>query len=194
MHSDIPEPYPSGAKGTPPDANEHVEVGCSLDYALMEPVQCQCSVALKNRFKDFFYDRPSRLIAIPGPHRQLLVLKEHNPYVGRVLQRLNSNPINTLNLNEWLSDPSGRLAQLIQPVNCAYKNSRAFMSFPPELWKAGLVPPPGSIHPSDTDEKRTVVLIAGAGFLELWRYATWSQSVFTELLPRFWQDLLTAEE
>ena len=138
MHSDIPESYPSGGKGTPPNANEQVEVGCSLDYALIEPVQCQCSVALKNRFKDFFYDRPSRLIAIPGPHRQLLVLKEHNPYVGQLLQRLNSNPINTLNLNEWLSDPSGRLAQLIQPVNCAYKNSRAFLSFPPALWKAGL--------------------------------------------------------
>jgi hypothetical protein len=194
MHSDIPEPYPSGGKGTPPEAKEQVEVGCSLDYALMEPVQCQCSVALKNRFKDFFYDRPSRLIAIPGPHRQLLVLKEHNPYVGQLLQRLNSNPINTLNLNEWLSDPSGRLAQLIQPVNCAYKNSRAFLSFPQALAKAGLVPKPGSIHPADDDEKRTVVLIAGAGFLEIWRYDTWSHSIFTELLPRFWQELLTSEE
>ena len=194
MHSDIPEPYPSSGKGTPPDGNEQVEVGCSLDYALMEPVQCQCSVALKNRFKDFFYDRPSRLIAIPGPHRQLLVLKEHNPYVGQFLQRLNSNPINTLNLNEWLIDPSGRLGQLIQPVDCAYKNSRAFMSFPPALWKAGLVPSPGPIQHSDGDEKRTVVLIAGAGFLELWRYDTWSHSIFTELLPRFWQDLLTSEE
>jgi hypothetical protein len=39
-----------------------------------------------------------------------------------------------------------------------------------------------------------VVLIAGAGFLEIWRYDTWSQSIFTELLPRFWQDLLTSEE
>ena len=194
MHSDIPEPYPPGGKGTPPEAKEQVEVGCSLDYALMEPVQCQCSVALKNRFKDFFYDRPSRLIAIPGPHRQLLVLKEHNPYVGQLLQRLNSNPINTLNLNEWLSDPSGRLAQLIQPVNCAYKNARAFLSFPPALAKAGLVPAPGGIHPTDNDEKRTVVLIAGAGFLEIWRYDTWSHSIFTELLPRFWQELLTSEE
>jgi hypothetical protein len=194
MHSDIPEPYPSGAKATPPNENEQVEVGCSLDYALIEPVQCQCSVALKNRFKDFFYDRPSRLIAIPGPHRQLLVLKEHNPYVGQLLQRLNSNPINTLNLNEWLSDPSGRLAQLIQPVNCTYKNSRAFLSFPQALWKAGLVPAPGSIQLSESDEKRTVVLIAGAGFLEIWRYETWSHSVFTELLPRFWQELLTSEE
>jgi hypothetical protein len=193
MHSEIPEPYPSGGK-TPPNADEQVEVGCSLDYALIEPVQCQCSVALKNRFKDFFYDRPSRLIAIPGPHKQLLVLKEHNPYVGQLLQRLNSNPINTLNLNEWLSDPSGRLAQLIQPVNCAYKNSRAFLSFPQALWKAGLVPAPGSIHNTDSDEKRTVVLIAGAGFLEIWRYDTWSQSVFSELLPRFWQELLTSEE
>jgi len=191
MHSEIPEPYPSGGKGVPPNASEQVEVGCSLDYALIEPVQCQCSVALKNRFKDFFYDRPSRLIAIPGPHRQLLVLKEHNPYVGQLLQRLNSNPINTLNLNEWLSDPSGRLAQ---PVNCAYKNSRAFLSFPQALWKSGLVPAPGSIHQSDSDEKRTVVLIAGAGFLEIWRYDTWSQSVFNELLPRFWQELLTSEE
>jgi hypothetical protein len=194
MHSDLPEPFPPEGKGKPPDSDEQVEVGCSLDYALIEPVQCQCSVVLKNRFKDFFYDRPSRLIAIPGPHRQLLVLKEHNPYVGRLLQRLNANPINTLNLNEWLSDPSGRLAQLIQTVNCTYKNSRAFMSFPQALWKAGLVPAPGSIHHSDTDEKRTVVLIAGAGFLEIWRYETWSQSVFTELLPRFWQDLLTSEE
>ena len=194
MQPDIPEPFPPGGKATPPDTKEQVEVGCSLDYALMEPVQCQCSVALKNRFKDFFYDRPSRLIAIPGPHRQLLVLKEHNPYVGRLLQRLNSNPINTLNLNEWLSDPSGRLAQLIQPVNCAYKNSRAFLSFPQALWKAGLVPAPGSIRQSDSDEKRTVVLIAGAGFLEIWRYETWSNSIFTELLPRFWQELLTSEE
>ena len=193
MHSEIPEPYPAG-KGPLP-GNDQVEVGCSLDYALIETVQCQCSMALKNRFKDFFYDRPSRLIAIPGPHRQLLVLKEHNPYVSQLLQRLNSNPINTLNLNEWLSDPSGRLAQLIQPVNCAYKNSRAFLSFPQALWKAGLVPAPGSIHPqSDGDEKRTVVLIAGAGFLEIWRYETWSQSVFNELLPRFWQELLTSEE
>ena len=49
MHSEIPEPYPSSAKGTPPDANEQVEVGCSLDYAVIVPVQCQCSVALKNR-------------------------------------------------------------------------------------------------------------------------------------------------
>src|ERR1700722_11364895 len=194
MQSDIPEPYPPGGKGTPPDAKEQVEVGCSLDYALMGPVQCQCSVALKNRFKDFFYDRPSRLIAIPGPHRQLLVLKEHNPYVAQLLQRLNSNPINTLNLNEWLSDPSGRLAQLIQPVNCSYKNSRAFLAFPQALWKAGLVPAPGSIHQSDSDEKRTVVLIAGAGFLEIWRYEQWSNSIFTELLPRFWQELLTSEE
>lgn len=194
MHSDLPESYPPIGKGMPPNANEQVEVGCSLDYALMEPVQCQCSVALKNRFKDFFYDRPSRLIAIPGPHRQLLVLKEHNPYVSQLLQRLNSNPINTLNLNEWLSDPSGRLAQLIQPVNCAYKNSRAFLSFPSALSKAGLVPVPGSIHPSDNDEKRTVVLVAGAGFLEIWRYDTWSHSIFTELLPRFWQELLTSEE
>jgi hypothetical protein len=194
MHSDIPEPFSLGGKGTPPNASEQVEVGCSLDYALIEPVQCQCSVALKNRFKDFFYDRPSRLIAIPGPHRQLLVLKEHNPYVGQLLQRLNSNPINTLNLNEWLSDPSGRLAQLIQPVNCAYKNARAFLSFPPALWKSGLVPAPGSIHQLGEDEKRTVVLIAGAGFLEIWRYDTWSHSIFTELLPRFWQDLLTSEE
>jgi hypothetical protein len=193
MHSDLPESFPSIDKGTP-DATEQVEVGCSLDYALMEPVQCQCSVALKNRFKDFFYDRPSRLIAIPGPHRQLLVLKEHNPYVSQLLQRLNSNPINTLNLNEWLSDPSGRLAQLIQPVNCAYKNSRAFLSFPLALAKAGLVPAPGSIRPSDSDEKRTVVLVAGAGFLEIWRYDTWSQNLFAELLPRFWQDLLTSEE
>jgi hypothetical protein len=39
-----------------------------------------------------------------------------------------------------------------------------------------------------------VVLIAGAGFLELWRYDTWSHSTFTELLPRFWQELLTPEE
>jgi len=194
MHSEIPEPYPSAGKGTPQNASEQVEVGCSLDYALIEPVQCQCSVALKNRFKDFFYDRPSRLIAVPGPHRQLLVLKEHNPYVNRLLQRLNSNPINTLNLNEWLSDPSGRLAQLIQPVNCTYKNSRAFMSFPQALWKSGMVPAPGSIHQSDNDEKRTVVLIAGAGFLEIWRYDTWSHSIFTELLPRFWQELLTSEE
>jgi hypothetical protein len=194
MPSDIPESFPSPGKSPPPESHEQVEVGCSLDYALIEPVQCQCSVALKNRFKDFFYDRPSRLIAIPGPHRQLLVLKEHNPYVGQILQRLNSNPINTLNLNEWLSDPSGRLAQLIQTVNCAYKNSRAFLSFPQALWKAGLVPAPGSIHHSDGDEKRTVVLIAGAGFLEIWRYDTWSDSVFTELFPRFWQDLLTSEE
>jgi hypothetical protein len=195
MHSEIPDPFLSGGKGgAAPNANEQVEVGCSLDYALIEPVQCQCSVGLKNRFKDFFYDRPSRLIAIPGPHRQLLVLKEHNPYVGQLLQRLNSNPINTLNLNEWLSDPSGRLAQLIQPVNCAYKNSRAFLSFPQALWKAGLVPAPGSIHQSDSDEKRTVVLVAGAGFLEIWRYDTWSNSVFNELLPRFWQELLTSEE
>jgi hypothetical protein len=194
MPADPPESFPSATKATPPDATEQVEVGCSLDYALIEPVQCQCSVALKNRFKDFFYDRPSRLIAIPGPHQQLLVLKEHNPYVGQILQRLNSNPINTLNLNEWLSDPSGRLAQLIQTVNCSYKNSRAFLSFPQALWKAGLVPGPGSIHQSDGDEKRTVVLVAGAGFLEIWRYETWSHSVFTELLPRFWQDLLTSEE
>jgi hypothetical protein len=195
MHSDIPEPYPSASgKGSSSEDHEPVEVGCSLDYALIEAVQCQCSVALKNRFKDFFYDRPSRLIAIPGPHRQLLVLKEHNPYVGQILQRLNSNPINTLNLNEWLSDPSGRLAQLIQTVNCTYKNSRAFLSFPGALWKAGLVPAPGQIHQADSDEKRTVVLIAGAGFLEIWRYNTWSNSVFTELLPRFWQDLLTSEE
>lgn len=194
MPADLPESFPSATKATPPDAPEQVEVGCSLDYALIEPVQCQCSVALKNRFKDFFYDRPSRLIAIPGPHRQLLVLKEHNPYVGQILQRLNSNPINTLNLNEWLSDPSGRLAQLIQTVNCSYKNSRAFLSFPQALSKAGLVPAPGSIHQSDSDEKRTVVLVAGAGFLEIWRYETWSHSVFTELLPRFWQDLLTSEE
>src|ERR1700753_2942474 len=127
MHPDLPESYPSGSTGTPP-SSEQVEVGCSLDYALIEPVQCQCSVALKNRFKDFFYDRPSRLIALPGPSRQLLVLKEHNPYVSQLLARLNSNPVNTLNLNEWLSDPTGRLAQLIQPVNCAYKNSRAFLS------------------------------------------------------------------
>ena len=195
MSSDIPEPFSSSReKGASPANGEQVEVGCSLDYAVMEPVQCQCSVALKNRFKDFFYDRPSRLIAIPGPHRQLLVLKEHNPYVAQLLQRLNSNPINTLNLNEWLSDPSGRLAQLIQPVNCTYKNSRTFLSFPPALWKAGLVPAPGSIHHMDNDEKRTVVLIAGAGFLEIWRYDVWSNSVFTELLPRFWQDLLTSEE
>ena len=194
MHSDLPEPYPSGGKGAPPTPSEQVEVGCSLDYAQIEPIQCQCSVALKNRFKDFFYDRPSRLIAVPGPHRQLLVLKEHNPYVGQLLQRLNSNPINTLNLNEWLSDPSGRLAQLIQTVNCAYRNSRAFMSFPPALWKSGLIPAPGSIHQSDSDEKRTVVLVAGAGFVEIWRYDTWSHSIFTELLPRFWQELLTAEE
>jgi hypothetical protein len=193
MHSELPESFPIGGKGAP-NASEQVEVGCSLDYALIEPVQCQCSVALKNRFKDFFYDRPSRLIAIPGPHRQTLVLKEHNPYVAQLLQRLNSNPINTLNLNEWLSDPSGRLAQLIQPVNCAYKNSRAFLAFPQALWKAGLVPAPGSIRQSDTDEKRTVVLIAGAGFLEIWRYEQWSQSVFNELLPRFWQELLTSEE
>ena len=194
MHSDIPEPYSSGGKGASSSSSEQVEVGCSLDYAVMEPVQCQCSVALKNRFKDFFYDRPSRLIAIPGPHRQLLVLKEHNPYVAQLLQRLNANPINTLNLNEWLSDPSGRLAQLIQPVNCTYKSSRTFLSFPPALWKAGLVPAPGSIHHAENDEKRTVVLIAGAGFLEIWRYDVWSNSVFTELLPRFWQDLLTSEE
>jgi hypothetical protein len=194
MHSEIPEPYPSGGQGIPPNTSEQVEVGCSLDYALIDPVQCQCSVALKNRFKDFFYDRPSRLIAVPGPHRQLLVLKEHNPYVGRLLQRLNSNPINTLNLNEWLSDPSGRLAQLIQPVNCAYKSSRAFMSFPQALWKSGLVPAPSSLHQPDGDEKRTVVLIAGAGFLEIWRYNTWSHSIFEELLPRFWQELLTSEE
>jgi hypothetical protein len=194
MPAEIPESFPTSGKATPSDSHEQVEVGCSLDYALIEPVQCQCSVALKNRFKDFFYDRPSRLIAIPGPHRQLLVLKEHNPYVGQILQRLNSNPINTLNLNEWLSDPSGRLAQLIQTVNCAYKNSRAFLSFPQALWKAGLVPAPGSIHHSDGDDKRTVVLIAGAGFLEIWRYDTWSNSIFTELLPRFWQDLLTSEE
>jgi hypothetical protein len=194
MHSDIPEPFPPGEVGTPPNTTEQVELGCSLDYALMEPVQCQCSVALKNRFKDFFYDRPSRLIAVPGPHRQLLVLKEHNPYVGQILQRLNSNPINTLNLNEWLSDPSGRLAQLIQTVNCAYRNSRAFMSFPQALWKSGMVPAPGSILQSDSDEKRTVVLIAGAGFLEIWRYDTWSQSLFNELLPRFWQEVLTSEE
>ena len=73
MHSEIPEPYPSSGKGIP-SQSEQVEVGCSLDYALIEPVQCQCSVALKNRFKDFFYDRPSRLIAVPGPHKQLLVL------------------------------------------------------------------------------------------------------------------------
>lgn len=194
MHPDLPEQFPSGSKGTPPNANEQVEVGCSLDYALIEPVQCQCSVALKNRFKDFFYDRPSRLIALPGPHRQLLVLKEHNPYVGQLLQRLNSNPINTLNLNEWLSDPSGRLAQLIQPVNCAYKNSRAFLSFPQALWKAGLVPAPGSLHQAHGDELRTVVLIAGAGFIEVWRYDLWSHSLFTDLLPRFWQELLTSEE
>ncbi len=194
MHSEISEPYSSGEKGTPPITNEQVEVGCSLDYALIEPVQCQCSVALKNRFKDYFYDRPSRLIAVPGPHQQLLLLKEHNPYVGRLLQRLNSNPINTLNLNEWLSDPSGRLAQLIQTVNCSYKNSRAFMSFPQALWKSGLVPGPGPIRQSDNDEKRTVVLIAGAGFVEVWRYDTWSNSLFTELLPRFWQELLTSEE
>ena len=150
MHSEIPESYPSGGKGTLPMPVNRWRSDVLLDYALIEPVQCQCSVALKNRFKDFFYDRPSRLIAIPGPHRQLLVLKEHNPYVGQLLQRLNSNPINTLNLNEWLSDPSGRLAQLIQPVNCAYKNSRAFISFPQALWKAGLVPAPGSIHHSDS--------------------------------------------
>jgi hypothetical protein len=194
MHPDLPENFPSPSNESRADSSEQVEVGCSLDYALIEPVQCQCSVALKNRFKDFFYDRPSRLIAIPGPHRQLLVLKEHNPYVAQLLQRLNSNPINTLNLNEWLSDPSGRLAQLIQPVNCAYKNQRAFLSFPPALAQAGLVPAPGSIRPGDPDEKRTVVLIAGAGFLEIWRYETWSHSIFTELLPRFWQELLTSEE
>jgi hypothetical protein len=195
MHPDLPEQFPAASKGTPPNANEQVEVGCSLDYALIEPVQCQCSVALKNRFKDFFYDRPSRLIALPGPHRQLLVLKEHNPYVGQLLQRLNSNPINTLNLNEWLSDPSGRLAQLIQPVNCAYKNSRAFLTFPQALWKAGLVPAPGSLHQGHSgDEHRTVVLIAGAGFIEVWRYDLWSHSIFTDLLPRFWQELLTSEE
>ena len=194
MHSEIPEPYPSGGKGIPSQTSEQVEVGCSLDYALIEPVQCQCSVALKNRFKDFFYDRPSRLIAVPGPHKQLLVLKEHNPYVGRLLQRWNANPINTLNLNEWLSDPSGRLAQLIQPVNCAYKSSRAFMSFPQALWKSGLVPAPSSLHQPDGDEERTVVLIAGAGFLEIWRYDTWSHSIFVEVLPRFWQELLTSEE
>jgi hypothetical protein len=195
MHSDIPEPYPLGGKPSPTNGdNDQVEVGCSLDYALIEPVQCQCSVALKNRFKDFFYDRPSRLIGLPGPHRQLLVLKEHNPYVSQLLQRLNSNPVNTLNLNEWLSDPTGRLAQLIQPVNCAYKNSRAFLSFPQVLWKAGLVPAPGAVHQSDSDEKRTVVLIAGAGFLEIWRYDAWSQSTFGDLLPRFWQEVLTSEE
>jgi hypothetical protein len=192
MHSDLPEPFPSGGKSTPP--SDQVEVGCSLDYALIEPIQCQCSVALKNRFKDFFYDRPSRLIAVPGPHRQMLVLKEHNPYVSQLLARLNSNPINTLNLNEWLSDPSGRLAQLIQPVTCGYKNSRAVLNFPPALWKSGLVPAPSAIHQSDGDEKRTVVLIAGAGFLEIWRYDTWSNSIFTDLLPRFWQDLLTSDE
>ena len=39
-----------------------------------------------------------------------------------------------------------------------------------------------------------VKMIAGAGFLEIWRYDTWSQSVFNELLPRFWQELLTSEE
>jgi hypothetical protein len=196
MHSDIPEPYPLGGKGAGPSGagGEQVEVGCSLDYALIQPVQCQCSVALKNRFKDFFYDRPSRLIALPGPHRQLLVLKEHNPYVTQLLQRLNSNPVNTLNLNEWLSDPTGRLAQLIQPINCTYQNARAFLTFPQALWKAGLVPAPGSIKPSESDEKRTVVLIAGAGFLEIWRYDTWSQSTFGDLLPRFWQELLTSEE
>jgi hypothetical protein len=194
MHPDLPESFPPAGSESSATSGEQVEVGCSLDYALIEPVQCQCSVALKNRFKDFFYDRPSRLIAIPGPHRQLLVLKEHNPYVSQLLQRLNANPINTLNLNEWLSDPSGRLAQLIQPVNCAYKNQRAFLSFPSALAKAGLVPAPGSIRPGDPDEKRTVVLIAGAGFLEIWRYETWSHSVFTELLPRFWQELLTSEE
>jgi hypothetical protein len=196
MHSDIPEPYPlGGGKGSSPSGgSEQVEVGCSLDYALIEPVQCQCSVALKNRFKDFFYDRPSRLIGLPGPSRQLLVLKEHNPYVSQLLQRLNSNPVNTLNLNEWLSDPTGRLAQLIQPVNCAYKNSRAFLTFPQALWKAGLIPAPGAVHPSDSDENRTVVLIAGAGFLEIWRYDHWSNSTFGDLLPRFWQEVLTAEE
>ncbi len=195
MHSDIPEPFPGGGKSAPSGAEgDHVEVGCSLDYALIEPVQCQCSVALKNRFKDFFYDRPSRLIAVPGPHKQLLVLKEHNPYVAQLLQRLNSNPINTLNLNEWLSDPSGRLAQLIQPVTCAYRSSRAFLTFPTALWKLGLVPAPSSVNQGDGDEKRTVVLIAGAGFIEVWRYETWSHSIFTDLLPRFWQELLTSEE
>ncbi len=193
MHSDIPESFPLGGSGSS-SSGEQVEVGCSLDYAVIEPVQCQCSVALKNRFKDFFYDRPSRLIAMPGPHRQLLVLKEHNPYVTQLLQRLNSNPINTLNLNEWLSDPSGRLAQLIQPVNCTYKNARAFLAFPQALWKAGLVPAPGALHQQDPEEKRTLVLIAGAGFVEIWRYDTWSNSIFNDLLPRFWQELLTAEE
>ena len=59
---------------------------------------------------------------------------------------------------------------------------------------AGLVPAPGGIHPSENYEKRTVVLIAGAGFLEIWRYDTWSQSTFGDLLPRFWHEVLTSEE
>ena len=42
--------------------------------------------------------------------------------------------------------------------------------------------------------KGAFALIAGAGFLEIWRYDTWSQSIFSEVLPRFWQDLLTSEE
>jgi hypothetical protein len=62
------------------------------------------------------------------------------------------------------------------------------------LAKAGLVPAPGSTHPGESDEKRTVVLIAGAGFLEIWRYDTWSHNIFSDLLPRFWQELLTSEE
>ncbi|MEI9998346.1 MAG: hypothetical protein WDO13_03860 [Verrucomicrobiota bacterium] len=102
--------------------------------------------------------------------------------------------MNTLHLNEWLSDPTGRLAQLIQPVNCAYKNARVFLSFPQVLWRSGLVPAPAAIPMADSEERRTVVLIAGAGFLEVWRYDTWSRSIFNELLPRFWQELLTSEE
>ncbi len=120
--------------------------------------------------------------------------QEHNEYVTQLLQRLNSNPVNTLHLNEWLSDPTGRLAQLIQPVNCAYKNARVFLSFPQVLWRSGLVPAPAAIPMADSEERRTVVLIAGAGFLEVWRYDTWSRSIFNELLPRFWQELLTSEE
>ena len=50
--------------------------------------------------------------------------------MGQLLQRLNSNPINTLNLNEWLSDPSGRLATLSSPIGL---DSVA-------LWLGGQVP------------------------------------------------------
>ena len=190
MQSENAESEPKLSKGRPPSEAPYLDLGYSVDFAVIESTQCRFSLSLKFHVQNFFRNSPVRVVAIPGPKQQIFLLREGNPLLRRFTEKVQVDPENPFSLEQLLQMPSTRAASLVQPVSCSYKSNRAILSFPPPLWKGGFAPSPALFG---DEQSRKVAVVASKDFLEVWRFNIWSDNMARDLVP-IWEAILTEED